>query len=228
MRAHIDDPHAADPLWAHLRDFAALGAGPCADLCVFTEETGYVAAPGRSSLTAALFAPLLAAVDHELLPDVLAGEATGTVALAGSDGIWRANAEPVKTFVPEADRVDWIAVVGAGPEVRLIPAADLPTRRTMMVDFSRRIFEVDTTSATGSTTPIDRPTLDAGRRARDRRARRRDGRHGAAPVRHGARVRQGALSSSTCRSVRSRRSSTGLPTPRSPSSARRRRRSTPR
>jgi alkylation response protein AidB-like acyl-CoA dehydrogenase len=161
VRAHIDDPHAADPLWEHLRDFTALGAGPCSDLCLFTEETGYVAAPGPFFAAAALFTPLLAAIDHELLPDVLTGEVTGTVALAGTDGTWRANAEPVKTFVPEVERVDWIAVVGAGPEVRLIPAADLPTRRTMMVDFSRRLFEVDTTTATGSTTPIDRPTLDA-------------------------------------------------------------------
>jgi len=55
LRAHIDDPAAADPLWLHLRDFAALGDGPLTDLCLFAEETGYVAAPGPFFPTAALF-----------------------------------------------------------------------------------------------------------------------------------------------------------------------------
>src|SRR5262245_16907653 len=111
VRAHIDDPSVAMPLWEHLRHFAALGAGPCTDLCIFTEQTGYVAAPGPFFATAALFAPLLEALDHELLAGVESGAVTGTVALAGTDGAWRVNGEPVKTFVPEADRVDWIAVV---------------------------------------------------------------------------------------------------------------------
>jgi len=100
VRAHIDDPAVAAPLWNHLRDFAALGDGPCTDLCLFTQETGYVAAPGPFFATTALFAPLLAAIDDDRLPQVLAGEAAGTVALAGADGIWQPNDEPVKTFVP--------------------------------------------------------------------------------------------------------------------------------
>src|SRR6266487_3445338 len=71
LRAHIDDPTAADPLWRHLKDFAALGDGPLTDLCLFVEETGYVAAPGPFFPTAALFAPLLAALGSDLLPSAL-------------------------------------------------------------------------------------------------------------------------------------------------------------
>jgi alkylation response protein AidB-like acyl-CoA dehydrogenase len=147
VRAHIDDHTVADELWAQLKDFAALGDGPCTDLCLFVEETGYVAAPGVFFPTTAMFAPLLVALGHELAADALAGEITGTVAVAGADGHHTLNDEPVKTFVPEADRVDWIAVVdassGTGPSVRLIPASEVPLRRVTMVDFSRRFFEVD-------------------------------------------------------------------------------------
>ena len=71
------------PLAAHLRDFAALGDGPLADLCLFLEEHGAAAAPGPFFPTVALFAPLLVALDHELARRVLDGEVTGTVAVAG-------------------------------------------------------------------------------------------------------------------------------------------------
>lgn len=160
VRAHIDDPAAADPLWAHLRGFAALGAGPCTDLCLFMDEAGYVAAPGVLFPTTALFAPLLATIGHDLLPAVVAGEATGSVAVAGADGVWAPNDEPVKTFVPEADRVDWIAVVDAGATVRVVDAADLPTRQVRTIDFSRRFFEVDTAGARGPTIALDAATYD--------------------------------------------------------------------
>src|SRR6266542_1694451 len=120
LRAHIDDPTAADPLWRHLKDFAALGDGPLTELCLFVEETGYVAAPGPFFPTAALFAPLLGALGHELLAPAVAGEVTGTVAVAGADGVWQANDDRVKTFVPEADRVDWVALVSSGPAVTLV------------------------------------------------------------------------------------------------------------
>ena len=142
LRAHIEDPAAADPLWEHLRDFAALGAGPCADLCLFLEEVGYVAAPGLFFPTVALAAPILAAAGDDHLDAVLDGEATATLALAGADGIWTPNAEPVKTFVPEADRADWIVVVDAGPTVRVIAATDARLRQVGTADFSRRMFEV--------------------------------------------------------------------------------------
>jgi alkylation response protein AidB-like acyl-CoA dehydrogenase len=160
VRAHIDDPSVADGLWAHLRDFAALGNGPCTDLAIFCEELGYVAAPGVFFPTVAQFAPLLDAIGHPMLDDVLAGSATGTVALAGASGDWVVNGEGVKTFVAEADRVDWIAVVGSGPEVRLVARDAVSVRRVPTVDFSRRVFEVD---ASGSVeTHVTEPaTVDA-------------------------------------------------------------------
>ncbi|MSO79315.1 MAG: acyl-CoA dehydrogenase [Acidimicrobiia bacterium] len=150
VREHVDDPTVALPLWSQLKDFAALGDGPCTDLCLFIEETGYAAAPGPFFATTALFAPLLAAIDHELLPAVLAGDATGTVAVAGADGQWTPNDEPVKTFVPEADRVDFVAIVGADARVRVVPSADVSTRHVRMIDFSRRFFEVDTAAVAGA------------------------------------------------------------------------------
>ncbi|MCJ7671105.1 MAG: hypothetical protein MUP67_03540 [Acidimicrobiia bacterium] len=142
LRAHIDDPAAADPLWEHLRDFAALGVGPCADLCLFLEQVGYVAAPGVFFPTVALAAPILAAAGDDHLDAVVNGEATASVALAGADGTWTANAEPTKTFVPEADRVDRIVVVDAGPTVRVIAPSDARLRQVGTADFSRRMFEV--------------------------------------------------------------------------------------
>jgi alkylation response protein AidB-like acyl-CoA dehydrogenase len=158
LRAHIDDPEAADPLWRHLRDFVALGDGPLTDLCLFAEEMGYVAAPGPFFPTAALFSPLLGALGHELLSPAVAGEITGTVAVAGADGVWQANDDRVKTFVPEADRVDWVAAVSRGPAVTLV---QLPSvRRVATVDFSRRMFEVEVGSGSGSAQSVDSEALE--------------------------------------------------------------------
>jgi hypothetical protein len=140
-----------------LREFAALGDGPLTDLHLFLEEAGYVAAPGPFFPTVALFAPLLASTGHDLLPAVLAGEVTGTVALAGADGTWIANNDPVKTFVAEADRVDWVAVVAGGPTVNLVQSP--PTRAVETVDPSRRMFEVDGRGSSGETVAIDAAAL---------------------------------------------------------------------
>jgi alkylation response protein AidB-like acyl-CoA dehydrogenase len=153
LRAHIDDPAAADPLWRHLRDFTALGDGPLTDLCLFAEETGYVAAPGPFFPTAALFSPLLGALGHELLAPAVAGEVTGTIAVAGTDGVWQANDDRVKTFVPEADRVDWVAVVSSGPVVTLVQSPSV--RRVATVDFSRRMFEVEVGPDAGPAQSVD-------------------------------------------------------------------------
>jgi len=177
LRAHIDDPAAADPLWERLRDFSALGSGPCADLCLFLEELGYVAAPGVFFPTVALAAPVLAAAGpahQDVLETLLAGTATATLALAGADGAWRLNAEPVKTFVAEADRVDWIVVVNdgaegdraadAGARVQLVAPSDAEVRRVETIDFSRRMFEVTASAAdanAASDAEIDRTALDA-------------------------------------------------------------------
>ncbi|HZP29530.1 MAG TPA: acyl-CoA dehydrogenase [Acidimicrobiia bacterium] len=164
VRAHIADPSAADPLTTRLREFVALAEGSLADLCLFLEPHGAAAAPGPFFPTVALFAPLLMAIEHELVPRVLDGELSGTVALAGADGEWRPNAEPVKTFVPEADRVDLVAVVDAGPSgpsVRVAAGGDARVRSVHTEDFSRRLFEVDASAAGGHTFPIAAGALDA-------------------------------------------------------------------
>jgi alkylation response protein AidB-like acyl-CoA dehydrogenase len=147
LRAHTDDPSAADPLWRHLREFTALADGPLTDLCLFLEQSGYVAAPGPFFATTALFGSLLVAIGDEHAGATLDGEVTGTVALAGADGLWRVNGDTTKTFVPEADRVDWVAVVHEGPTVSLVAA---PTVRPVQtLDTTRRFFEVDVDAGTG-------------------------------------------------------------------------------
>jgi alkylation response protein AidB-like acyl-CoA dehydrogenase len=145
VRAHIDDPSVADGLWAHLRDFAALGTGPCTDLAIFCEELGYATAPGVFLPTVAQFAPLLGTIGHPLVDDVLAGSVTGTIAVADASGAWVVNNDATKTFVAEADRVDWIAIVGAGPEVHLAAREAVSVRRVQTIDFSRRLFQVEAT-----------------------------------------------------------------------------------
>src|SRR2546423_6657409 len=79
VRAHMSDPRAADQLWGHLRAWMGVAGGPLVDLCLVLEETGAALAPGPFFPTAALFAPLLTALDHDLLPRVLEGDVTGTV-----------------------------------------------------------------------------------------------------------------------------------------------------
>jgi alkylation response protein AidB-like acyl-CoA dehydrogenase len=159
VRAHMDDTTVAAPLWEHLRGFCGLGSGSAVDLCLFLEETGFAVAPGPFFATVALFAPVLEATESDLLEKVLAGETTGTVALAGPDGVWRPSAEQVKTFVPEADTVDHVAIVGAGPTVVVTDA--LPTRFVRTIDTSRRVFDVDTGSVAAAPLPLDPDALDA-------------------------------------------------------------------
>jgi alkylation response protein AidB-like acyl-CoA dehydrogenase len=176
VRAYADDPSAADALWRHLREWVALGDGPLVDLCLFLEEMGAVVAPGPYFATAALFLPLLQAVDHPLVPQVVAGEVTGTVALAGRDGLWVANVDPVRTFVPNAgggDAVDHVAVVlGAeggsdGSDVSFVlrPASDLPARRVEVLDATRPLFEIDVPrdiTDDHPSTETERVTISAG------------------------------------------------------------------
>ena len=102
VRAHIEDPAVYEPLWRHLSEYTALGAGPASDLCLFLEETGYVAAPGPF-LATALFTSL---TDGD-------GETTGTVAFVD---------DPMNPFILEADRVEQIAIVGPGPSLAVVDA----------------------------------------------------------------------------------------------------------
>jgi alkylation response protein AidB-like acyl-CoA dehydrogenase len=151
VRAHMDDRHAYEPLWAHLREFAALGASECTDLCLFLDEVGHVVAPGPFLASVALGAPLLAAIDHPLLDAVLAGTTTVTVAIAGTDGVWQPNADPRKLLVPDADIVEHVAVVDDGWSVRVVPVADCAVRPIAAVDSTRPLFTVEAPAAPSTT-----------------------------------------------------------------------------
>jgi len=141
LRAHMDDLAAATPLWEHLAPFAELGRGPTTDLCVFMEELGYVAAPGPFLASAVLATAVLDALDAPVAlgrPD--AELPTATLALAGTDGVWRPNDDTTKTFVLDVETVDAVLAVGAdGTVTRLGNAFDAPPDRV------RRIETVDTT-----------------------------------------------------------------------------------
>ncbi len=152
VRAHIDDPAVAGPLWQHLKGFTALGGGATTDLCLFLEQTGYVAAPGPFFATTSLLAPLLAALGDERLEALQQGALTGTVAIAGSKGEWLPNDDTTKTFVLEADRADLVAVVNSGGAVVLAPAGALAGRLRLVdtADWSRRVFELDARDIDGA------------------------------------------------------------------------------
>jgi alkylation response protein AidB-like acyl-CoA dehydrogenase len=123
VRAHIEDPSAYQPLWRHLAEYTALGAGPAADLCLFLEQTGYASAPG----------PFLATTTYA---SITGDDPTtiGTVALVY---------DPTHPFVLEADRVERIAVVLPGPSLAIVDATDVDARFVATVDFSRRLFTLD-------------------------------------------------------------------------------------
>jgi alkylation response protein AidB-like acyl-CoA dehydrogenase len=143
VRAHIDDPSVYETLWRHLREFTALGAGPATDLCLFLEQTGYVAAPGPF-LATALFTSLVGAD----------GETTGTVAFLD---------DPMNPFVLEADRVEKIAVVAASGSVAVVDSSAVRdrTRFISTIDFSRRTFHLDTADLELDVSPLDPDELAA-------------------------------------------------------------------
>jgi len=127
VRAHIDDPAAAEPLWKQLSEWVELAGGPLVDLCLFLEECGAVLAPG----------PFLPTVLAARLMDF---EGTATVAMAGIDGHWSVNDESTRAFVLEADRVDHVVAVWSSG----VTAANVTAiRQVGSVDSTRRIFEVD-------------------------------------------------------------------------------------
>jgi alkylation response protein AidB-like acyl-CoA dehydrogenase len=140
VRAHIDDPAAYEPLWRHLHEYTALGAGPCSDLCLFLEQTGYAAAPGPF-LATALYSAL---VEDD-------GEVAGTVALLD---------DPSHPFVLEADRVERIAFVGPGPTLLVTDFATVPTQFVPTIDSSRRLFRLE---SIGRGEPFDPTRLRAWR-----------------------------------------------------------------
>jgi alkylation response protein AidB-like acyl-CoA dehydrogenase len=149
VRAHIDDPDAYRQLWHHLREYTALGLGPMSDLGLFLEETGFAVAPG----------PFLATV---LFAALTGEDATGTVAVSGAGGEWIPSDERVKTFVLEADRVERVAIIGAGPTLSVVDAPPAGALRFVQtVDFSRRVFELDTGALALDPQPLDPAMLAA-------------------------------------------------------------------
>jgi alkylation response protein AidB-like acyl-CoA dehydrogenase len=163
VRAYLQDPAVAGGLWAHLAPWAGVAAGSAVDLCLFLEETGAVAAPGPFFATTALFSPLLRALGHGLLPSVLDGSTTGTVALAGAAAAWEINDDPVKTWVPEAGAVDWIAVVHrgpSGPAVTIGPRPEEGVTLVPTVDGSRQFATVLAASVPGTPVVIDPIALE--------------------------------------------------------------------
>lgn len=152
VRAHTDDPSAADALWKHLSEWVPLADGPLVDLCLFLEATGSVLAPGPFFATTALYRPLFRALGRE-------PAGTGTVALAGSSGDWTVSSDRVRTFVIEADRVDEVAVVVPGPGV--VVTGPLPARPIDSLDTTRRVFEVDVPLGAHAAEPLDPVCLDS-------------------------------------------------------------------
>lgn len=147
VRAYVDGPSSAEPLWAHLREFTGLAGGPLVDLCLFLEETGAALAPGPFFPTVALLAPVVTAVaDDVLFARVVDGAVTGTVAFDG----------PISTPAIEGDRVDVVALVGEG-SVRIVERP--PVRVLVPFDLSRRLCIVEGEPA-GTEHPVDPAALD--------------------------------------------------------------------
>ena len=165
----------------HLRDWVALADGPTVDWALFGIELGAACAPGPFLVTAGLFTPLLLAIDHPLAPAAVAGEITGTVAIAGADGVWRPNDDPVRTQVIDLDRVDHVAVIGtagpagtggtggtAGPGAATLAVLDAPAltaQRIDTLDLLRTVHRFEIPDGTAfdalpiETLPLDRMTL---------------------------------------------------------------------
>ena len=145
------DPAAASALFdRHLRDWVPLAAPPPdgsqVDLSLFLVEAGAAVAPGPFLATAGLFAPLLVAADHDLAQAAVAGQVTGTVALAGADGTWGPDAGRTRTQVIDVHLVDHVAVVTPGPGLVVVAADSLERRDIETLDLARRYssLELDT------------------------------------------------------------------------------------
>ena len=145
VRAHMDSLAAANPLWAHLSDFSALGIGPAVDLCVLMEELGLVCAPTPFFGSAVLALPVLEPLGSELVTPVLSGSSTATLALAGPEGHWVMNDDPFKSFVPDAEIADIVLAVDGSGVVSRLEEPEL--HRLETIDPSRPLYDVRTDGA---------------------------------------------------------------------------------
>ena len=166
VRTVADDPGAARALFdQHLRDWVALAApapdGSQVDLSLFLVEAGAAVAPGPFLATAGLFAPLLTAAGHELAAEAVTGAVTGTVALAGADGVWSPSSDLVRTQVVDPHLVDVIAVVTPGPALVVRPADSFSPRIIQTLDMARSYGTIQIDDAlVAAAAPIDPDALD--------------------------------------------------------------------
>ena len=163
VRSVAADPAVAAKLFdRHLRDWVGLSARPPdgsqVDLTLFLVEAGAAVAPGPFLATAGFFVPLLIAAGHDLAGAASTGEVTGTVAIAGSDGVWQANGDPVRTQVVDAHLVDHVAVVLPGPSLAVVPVGDLERVDVETLDLARRCSTV-TVPADLTGAPLDADAL---------------------------------------------------------------------
>ena len=176
VRAHIDDPSVYEPLWRHLREYTALGAGPATDLCLFLEQTGYVAAPGPFLATA-----LYTSLDRRRRRD------------HRHRRVRRRPDEPVRarSRPRREDRDRRPRAVGRRRRHRRACATACASSRT--IDFSRRVVPArHRATSTSNAQPSRSRDVRGLARPCARVDRGRDDRHRAAHLRHGARVREGA------------------------------------
>ncbi len=150
VRAVGDDPELARALYKrHLHDWVGLAApapdGSQVDLSLFLVEAGAVVAPGPFLATAGLFVPLLVAAGHPDAEAAAAGEVTGTVAIAGPDGVWVANDSSIRTQVIDLHLVDRIAIVGAGPRLVVADATEVAGRDIETLDMARSYSTIELT-----------------------------------------------------------------------------------
>ncbi len=154
LRDSVYDPTPDGPVLAskvfdaHLRDWFALGDESVVDQCLFLEEAGAAVLTGPLWSSSALALPVLRAAGHPDADAVASGSMTATVAIAGRNGLWSANTEPTKCFVPDAGTVDRIVVVGAGDpqlgdaRIAVVDATDTKRTQVAGLDRSRPLFEV--------------------------------------------------------------------------------------
>jgi acyl-CoA dehydrogenase len=190
---------AADPgfdaaLWAQVVELGwtsihvpeAEGGAGCgyAELGIVLHELGRALAPSPFLASAVLATGALLEADHtdaaaDVLAELVAGTAVGTVAFASADGsyeasrlgvTWRADGTELVLdgragFVLDADLADHLVVAArstAGEVAAVVVDEDAPglrVERTPSVDLTRRLFSV---SFDGVRVPADRHLADAG------------------------------------------------------------------
>jgi hypothetical protein len=163
VRGVADDPDLARTLFdRHLRDWVGLAAAPpdssMVDLSLFLVEAGAAVSPGPFLATAGLFVPLLRAAGHPLADEATTGAVTGTVALAGPDGVWTAESDPspVRTQVIDAHLVEQVAVITPQGRLLVEPVDSFARTDIETLDLARRYSTIELSPAQADAgDPID-------------------------------------------------------------------------